>query len=85
MLAQAGVEAGLPEELALRLARVTVAGSGELVRQSDEAASKLRENVTSPGGTTLEALKILMAADALQPLMTRAIAAATRRSRELSS
>ncbi len=85
VLAQAGVEAGLPEELALRLARVTVAGSGELVRQSEEPASKLRENVTSPGGTTLEALKILMAADALQPLMTRAIAAATRRSRELSS
>ena len=85
VLAQAGVEAGLPEGLALRLARVTVAGSGELVRQSDEAASKLRENVTSPGGTTLEALKILMAPDALQPLMTRAIAAGTRRSRELSS
>ncbi len=85
VLARAGVEAGLPEELAMQLARVTVAGSGELVQQSDEPASKLRENVTSPGGTTLEALKILMAPDALQPLMTRAIAAATRRSRELSS
>jgi len=84
-LAQAGIEAGLPEELALRLARVTVAGAGELVHRSDEPASVLRENVTSPGGTTLEALKVLMAPDGLQPLMTRAIAAATRRSRELAS
>ena len=84
-LAQAGIEAGLPEELAMRAARVTVAGAGELVRQSDEPAGKLRENVTSPGGTTLEALKVLMADDGLQPLMTRAIAAATRRSRELAS
>ena len=84
-LAKAGVEAGLPEDLALRLARVTVAGAGELVHQAAEPASTLRENVTSPGGTTLEALKILMAPDGLQPLMTRAVAAATRRSRELAS
>ncbi len=84
-LAKAGVEAGLPEDLALRLARVTVAGAGELVHQADEPVSRLRENVTSPGGTTLEALKILMAPDGLQPLMTQAIAAATRRSRELAS
>ncbi len=84
-LAQAGVEAGLPEELAARLARVTVAGSGELVRLAEEPPAQLRENVTSPGGTTLEALRILMAPDGLQPLMTRAIAAATRRSRELAS
>lgn len=84
-LARAGVEAGLPEELAMRAARVTVAGAGELVRRSDEPAATLRENVTSPGGTTLEALKVLMAEDGLQPLMTRAIAAATRRSRELAS
>ncbi len=84
-LAKAGVEAGLPEDLALRLARVTVAGAGELVHQADDPVGRLRENVTSPGGTTLEALKILMAPDGLQPLMTRAIAAATRRSRELAS
>lgn len=82
-LAKAGVEAGLPEDLAMQCARVTVAGAGELVHIASEPASKLRENVTSPGGTTLEALKILMADDGLQPLMTRAIAAATRRSREL--
>ncbi|MDH3918314.1 MAG: pyrroline-5-carboxylate reductase, partial [Rhodospirillales bacterium] len=84
-LAEAGVEAGLPEDLAMRLARVTVAGAGELVHLAAEPAGKLRENVTSPGGTTLEALKILMAPDGLQPLMTRAIAAATRRSRELAT
>lgn len=84
-LARAGIEAGLPEDLARRLARVTVAGSGELVHRSKEPPERLRENVTSPGGTTLEALKVLMAPDGLQPLMTRAIAAATRRSRELAS
>jgi len=83
-LAEAGVEAGLPEELARRLARVTVAGSGELVHLSPEEPEVLRQNVTSPAGTTLEALKVLMAEDGLQPLMTRAIAAATRRSRELA-
>lgn len=84
-LAEAGRAAGLPADLALRIARSTVAGSGELLRQSQEPAAQLRENVTSPGGTTLEALKVLMAEDGLQPLMTRAIAAATRRSRELDT
>ena len=85
MLAQAGVEAGLPEDLAMRLARVTVAGAGELVHRSEEPAATLRQNVTSPAGTTLEALKVLMAEDGWQPIMTRAIAAASRRSRELAS
>ena len=84
-LAEAGVEAGLPADLAMQLARATVAGAGELVHRSGEPASKLRQNVSSPGGTTVEALKILMAEDGLQPLLTRAIAAATRRSRELAS
>jgi pyrroline-5-carboxylate reductase len=84
-LAEAGEAAGLPADLAMRLARVTVAGAGELVHRAAEPASTLRENVTSPGGTTLEALKVLMAPDGLQPLMTRAIAEATRRSRELAS
>lgn len=83
-LAQAGVAAGLPEDLAMRLARVTVSGSGELARQSPEPASALRKAVTSPGGTTQEALKVLMAPDALPRLFTEAIAAATRRSRELA-
>lgn len=83
-LAAAGVQAGLPQALAQRIARATAAGSGELLRQSQEPPSVLRQNVTSPGGTTLEALKILMAPGGLQPLMSRAIAAATKRSRELA-
>jgi pyrroline-5-carboxylate reductase len=83
-LAEAGRKAGLPADLAMRLARETVSGAGELARLSPEPAAALRQNVTSPGGTTLEALKVLMAADGLQPLFDRAIAAATRRSRELA-
>lgn len=83
-LAHAGVQSGLPEDLALRLARVTVAGSGELLHQSDEEPTTLRQNVTSPGGTTAEALKVLMADDGWQPLLDKAIAAATARSRELA-
>jgi len=83
-LAQAGIEAGLPADLAHRLARVTVAGSGELLHRSAEPPSVLRQNVTSPGGTTAEALKVLMASDGWQPLLTRAIAAAAKRSRELA-
>lgn len=83
-LAKAGVAAGLPEDLAQNLARLTVAGSGELLMQSDESAATLRENVTSPGGTTAAALAVLMAADGLSPLMARAVDAATRRSRDLA-
>ncbi len=84
-LASAGHAAGLPAELALKIARSTVAGSGELLRQSSEPPQVLRQNVTSPGGTTLEALKILMAPDGMAALFERAVAAATRRSRELAS
>jgi pyrroline-5-carboxylate reductase len=83
-LARAGVAAGLPEELAAKLARDTVAGSGELLHRSDLSAATLRQNVTSPGGTTAAALEVLMGADGLQSLMTRAVAAATRRSKELA-
>ena len=83
-LAEAGVDAGLPPELAMRLARETVAGSGELLHRSAESAETLRKNVTSPGGTTAEALAVLMADDGWQPLVTAAIAAATARSRELA-
>ena len=83
-LARAGVAAGLPEELAARLARETVAGSGELLHRSDLAAAALRQNVTSPGGTTAAALEVLMGKDGLQQLMIRAIAAATARSKELA-
>jgi pyrroline-5-carboxylate reductase len=83
-LARAGVAAGLPEDLAAKLARETVAGSGELLHRSPLDASVLRQNVTSPGGTTAAALDVLMAPDGLDPLMIRAVAAATRRSRELA-
>lgn len=83
-LAKAGVAAGLPVELATRLARETVAGSGELLHRSEQEAATLRQNVTSPGGTTAAALAVLMAADGFGPLLTRAVAEATRRSRELA-
>ena len=83
-LARAGVEAGLPVELATRLARDTVAGSGELLHRSELESATLRQNVTSPGGTTAAALEVLMGADGMQPLMIRAIAAATKRSKELA-
>ncbi len=84
-LAEAGVAAGLPVDLSLKLARATVAGSGELLHRSTEAADQLRRNVTSPGGTTAAALDVLMAKEGgLQDLMARAIAVATKRSRELA-
>jgi pyrroline-5-carboxylate reductase len=83
-LARAGVEAGLPAELATKLARETVAGSGELLHRSELASATLRQNVTSPGGTTAAALAVLMGPDGMQSLLTRAVAAATRRSKELA-
>jgi pyrroline-5-carboxylate reductase len=83
-LTRAGVAAGLPEALAEKLARVTVAGSGELLNNTPEDAATLRQNVTSPGGTTAAALAVLMADDGLEQLMERAVAAATKRSRELA-
>ena len=84
-LARAGEAEGLPPELALRLARNTVAGSGELARVSDEHPALLRENVTSPGGTTRAALDVLMAGDGLEQLIRRAVTAAATRSRGLAS
>jgi pyrroline-5-carboxylate reductase len=83
-MASAGIAAGLPPALSTRLARETVAGSGELLHQSQIDAATLRENVTSPGGTTAAALDVLMASGGLEELMTKAIAAATRRSRDLA-
>jgi pyrroline-5-carboxylate reductase len=83
-LARAGVEAGLPAELATKLARETVAGSGELLHRSELSSATLRQNVTSPGGTTAAALEVLMGEGGLQQLMIRAIAAATERSKELA-
>lgn len=83
-LAEAGRTAGLPADLATHLASVTVSGSGELARLSDDDAATLRKNVSSPGGTTVAALEVLMAEDGLQPLMTRAVDAAAKRSVELA-
>jgi pyrroline-5-carboxylate reductase len=83
-LARAGAAAGLPADLAARLARATVAGSGELLHRSPLEAATLRQNVTSPNGTTAAALAILMAADGLDPMLEKAVAAATKRSRELA-
>jgi len=84
-LADAAVKAGLAPALAQQLARATVAGSGELLRRSDLGADLLRQNVTSPGGTTYAALQVLMAEKGgLPDLMREAVAAATRRSRELA-
>ncbi len=83
-MAEAGIAAGLPADLAQRLARGTVTGAGELLYQAEESAAQLRQNVTSPAGTTHAALQVLMAEDALPALMTRAIAAAAQRSRELA-
>ncbi len=83
-LARAAEALGLSADLALRLARSTVAGSGELARLSGESPARLRENVTSPGGTTRAALDVLMAADGMMPLIERAVVAAAARSRELA-
>lgn len=83
-LARAGVSAGLPADLAAKLARETVAGSGELLHRSDLDAATLRRNVTSPGGTTAAALDILMGEQGMKDLMTRAVAAAAKRSQELA-
>jgi pyrroline-5-carboxylate reductase len=83
-LARAGVEAGLPLELATKLARETVAGSGELLHRSELASSTLRQNVTSPGGTTAAALDVLMGPNGMHALLVRAVAAATQRSKDLA-
>jgi pyrroline-5-carboxylate reductase len=83
-MTKAAIAAGLPADLAGRLARETVAGSGELLHRSDLDASTLRQNVTSPGGTTAAALGVLMGPAGFDELLTEAIAAATARSKELA-
>jgi pyrroline-5-carboxylate reductase len=84
-LSEAGRAAGLPAELAHELAVATVCGAGELMYQSQEHPSVLRQNVTSPNGTTAAALDVLMHADGLQPVMSEAVAAAVKRARELAN
>ncbi|PUB12102.1 pyrroline-5-carboxylate reductase [Yoonia sediminilitoris] len=85
-LAAAGTAQGLPDAIALQLAQATVAGAGALAQQADENPAQLRVNVTSPGGTTQAALAVLMDPDTGFPaLLTRAVAAAADRSRELAN
>jgi pyrroline-5-carboxylate reductase len=84
-LAEAGRAAGLDAELSRRLARATVEGAGELLRRSDLSPQELREKVTSPNGTTAAALAVLMGKDGLHDLLARAVDAAAKRSKELSS
>ena len=84
-LAAAGAAEGLPPELALRLARATVAGAGALAEAAPEDPGQLRINVTSPKGTTEAALKVLMDEKTGFPtLLRRAVKAAADRSRELA-
>lgn len=80
----AGIKAGLPPDVARNLARATVSGAGELLRQSPDDAAQLRINVTSPGGTTAAALSVLMGERGMGPLMDDAVAAAVRRGKELA-
>jgi pyrroline-5-carboxylate reductase len=83
-MAAAGVAEGLSPDVAMKLARATVCGAGELAYQSAEPASQLRINVTSPGGTTAAALAVLMdEATGFPPLLKRAVKAAADRGREL--
>ena len=84
LLEQAAREQGIPPELARALARHTVAGAGALLAASDEDAAELRRAVTSPGGTTERALAVMMERSAWPDAVSRAIAAATARSRELA-
>lgn len=82
-MAAAGMSLGLPEDTAMRLARATVSGAGEMLHRSDLDAGTLRRNVTSPGGTTAAALDVLMGGEALTELMKKAALAARDRGREL--
>jgi pyrroline-5-carboxylate reductase len=84
-LAAGGVAQGLPEDLAMQLAKATVAGAGALAEAAEETPSELRVNVTSPNGTTQAALEVLMdKGSGFPPLLARAVKAATDRSKEFS-
>lgn len=83
-LAAAGEAVGLPPDLSLRMARQTVMGAGQLAATSETPPATLREQVTSPGGTTAAGLSVLMAEPGLKDLMARTVAAARDRGRELA-
>ncbi len=83
-MAAAGQAEGLSPEVAMKLARATVCGAGELAYRSADSAAQLRINVTSPGGTTAAALAVLMEGETgFPPLLRRAVKAAADRGREL--
>ena len=82
-LARAGEAQGLDPELAMTLAKATVAGAGALAEAASESPEQLRINVTSPNGTTQAGLEVLMAETGLMPLMRATVGAAAGRSREL--
>lgn len=84
LLERSAIEQGIPADLARLLARHTVAGSGALLAASQEDAAALRKAVTSPGGTTEAALRVLMAADAWPAALSKAVRDATERSRQLA-
>ncbi len=85
-LAAAGEAEGLSPDLAMRLARATVGGSGQLAEFADESPTRLRIAVTSPGGTTAAALEVLQnESNGLPDLMRRAVAAAAARSRAIGT
>ena len=84
-LAAAGAAEGLPADLAMKLAKATVGGAGQLAETAEEDPAQLRVNVTSPGGTTAAALNVLMDEETGFPaLLKRAVKAAADRSRELA-
>ena len=83
-LAAAGAAEGLPPDMAMQLAKATVAGAGALAEDSDDSPTQLRVNVTSPAGTTAAALEVLMDEENGFPaLLRRAVHAAAERGREL--
>jgi pyrroline-5-carboxylate reductase len=83
-LTKAGADLGLRPEMAERVARATISGAGEMLRQSERSAAELRSEVTSPSGTTAAGLQVLMQDDVLQDLISRTVTAAADRSRELA-
>lgn len=84
-LTEAGVQAGLPREIASELAMQTVMGAGVLASESKDTPTKLREQVTSPNGTTAAALAVFMEGDRLKSLVGAAVEAARKRSIELGA
>ncbi|MGI9392063.1 MAG: pyrroline-5-carboxylate reductase family protein, partial [Parvibaculales bacterium] len=82
-LAQAGEGLGLSSEQASQYARQTIIGAGEMLRLSSKTPAQLRENVTSPQGTTEAALQVFMEGEGLKKLMEKATKAAAKRSQEL--